>query len=62
MRLRSTLFALLMATAIHGQDGPDYTFWSSLEEERKVAFVQGYYTGLARGMSSMRARTISTLR
>ena len=32
------------------QDGADYSFWSDLEDDKKVAFVQGYYTGLARGL------------
>ena len=32
------------------QDGAEYSFWSDLEDNKKVAFVQGYYTGLARGL------------
>ena len=35
---------------VSAQDGADYSFWSNLEDDKKVAFVQGYYTGLARGL------------
>ena len=35
---------------VSAQDGADYSFWSDLEDDKKVAFVQGYYTGLARGL------------
>ncbi len=48
--MRITFFAFLVAVSVHGQDGPDHAFWSHLEDDKKVAFVQGYYTGLARGM------------
>ena len=36
---------------VSAQDGADYSFWSNLEDDKKVAFVQGYYTGLARGLT-----------
>ena len=35
---------------VSAQDGADYGFWFNLEDDKKVAFVQGYYTGLARGL------------
>ena len=35
---------------VSAQDIADYNFWSNLEDDKKVAFVQGYYTGLARGL------------
>ena len=35
---------------VSAQEGADYSFWSALEDDKKVAFVQGYYTGLARGL------------
>ncbi|HIB70573.1 MAG TPA: hypothetical protein EYO34_03390 [Candidatus Marinimicrobia bacterium] len=49
---RFFLFLLLgvFIFPVSAQDGPDYGFWSNLEDDKKVAFVQGYYTGLARGL------------
>tara|TARA_Y100000590_G_scaffold430793_1_gene544858 strand:+ start:17124 stop:17582 length:459 start_codon:yes stop_codon:yes gene_type:complete len=53
--LKNSLFVLLIFTALNGQiGGPDYAFWSSLEDDKKVSFVQGYYTGLARGMKILK--------
>ena len=53
--LKKGLFTLLILTGLNGQvGGPDYAFWSSLENDKKVSFVQGYYTGLARGMKILR--------
>ena len=49
---RFFLFLLLgvFIFPVSPQDGADYGFWSNLEDDKKVAFVQGYYTGLARGL------------
>ena len=49
---RFFLFLLLgvFIFPVSPQDGADYSFWSNLEDDKKVAFVQGYYTGLARGL------------
>ena len=49
---RFILFVLFggLILPVSAQDGADYSFWSDLEDDKKVAFVQGYYTGLARGL------------
>ena len=49
---RFILFILIVGfiLPVSAQDGADYSFWSDLEDDKKVAFVQGYYTGLARGL------------
>ena len=49
---RFILFVLIVGfiLPVSAQDGADYNFWSDLEDDKKVAFVQGYYTGLARGL------------
>ena len=44
------LFLGVFIFPVSAQDGADYGFWSNLEDDKKVAFVQGYYTGLARGL------------
>ena len=51
--LKRFILFVLFGGFIHpvsAQDGADYSFWSDLEDDKKVAFVQGYYTGLARGL------------
>ena len=35
---------------VSAQESAHYSFWSDLEDDKKVAFVQGYYTGLARSL------------
>lgn len=54
IQLRNSLYILFTFTFVFGQEDVDYNFWSELEHDSKVAFIQGYYMGLGRSMRILR--------
>ncbi|MFQ6673771.1 MAG: hypothetical protein ACE5GH_03165 [Fidelibacterota bacterium] len=54
MNARPCLIAFTVLSILGGQTPGDSEFWHSLEQNEKVAFVQGVYTGLAQSLEILR--------